>query len=48
MVSGNFWTDGSDTTLVVDFGPYGLWLYDGAYDYWWTLSGYSPDDSYGF
>jgi len=32
----------------VDFGSKGLWLYDGAFDFWWSLSAYSPDSSYGF
>lgn len=44
MVRGDFWKDGRKTALAVDFGPLGLWVFDGRYPNWFQISGLSPDD----
>lgn len=44
MVRADYWGDGVNQALVVDFGPgTGLWIYDGIYGKWYKLSSSSPD-----
>jgi hypothetical protein len=44
MIGCEYWNDGYNTALVVDFGPtVGLWIWDGRYSWWNKLSSFSPD-----
>jgi hypothetical protein len=44
MVRADYYGDGNDTSLIIDFGPgVGLWLYNGLSPSWIKLSSFSPD-----
>ncbi len=45
MVAGDYFNDGYDSTLMVDFGTSGLWRYHANTGTWSQLSAASPDSN---